>query len=39
MRRDIEADVYSKLDEDGAKKMIKDINGKLVTEKEVVLKV
>ena len=39
MRRDMEADVYSKLDEDGAKKMIKDINGKLVTEKEVVLKV
>ena len=35
----MEADVYSKLDEDGAKKMINDINGKLVTEKEVVLKV
>ena len=34
----MEADVYSKLDKDGAKKMIKDINGKLVTEKEVVLK-
>ena len=58
-RRDMEADVYSKLDEDGGKKMIykmardrnenskdvkggtviKDINGKLVTEQEVVLKV
>ena len=35
----MEADVYSKQDEDAAKKMIKDINGKLVTEKEVVLKV
>ena len=35
----MEADVHSKLDEDGAKKMIKDINGKLVTEQEVVLKV
>ena len=35
----MEADVYSKLDEDGAKKMIKDINGNLVTEKEVELKV
>ena len=39
MTRDMEADVYSKLDKDGAKKMIKDINGNLVTEKEVVLKV
>ena len=39
MTRDMGADVYSKLDEDGAKKKIKDINGNLVTEKEVVLKV
>ena len=58
-RRDKEADVYSKLDEDGGKKMInklardrdysskdvkggtvmKDRNGKLVTEQEAVLKV
>ena len=58
-RRDIEADVYSKQDEDGGKKMIykmardrnenskdvkggtvmKDRNGKLVTEQEAVLKV
>ena len=58
-RRYTEADVYSKLDEDGGKKMIynmardrdenskdvkggtviKDRNGKLVTEKEAVLKV
>ena len=58
-RRDMEADVYSKLDEDGGKKMIykmardrdenskdvkggtvmKDRNGKLVTEQEAVLKV
>ena len=58
-RRDIEADVYSKLDEDGGKKMIykmardrdknskdvkggtvmKDRNGKLVTEQEAALKV
>ena len=58
-RRDIEADVYCKLDEDGGKKMIykmardrdenskdvkggtmiKDRNGKLVTEQEAVLKV
>ena len=57
--RDMEADVYSKLDEDGGKKMIykmardrdenskdvkggtvmKDRNGKLVTEQEAVLKV
>ena len=58
-RTDMEADVYSKLDEDGGKKMIykmardrdenskdvkggtvmKDRNGKLVTEQEAVLKV
>ena len=58
-RRDVEADVYSKLDEEGGKKMIckmardrdenskdvkggtvmKDRNGKLVTEQEAVLKV
>ena len=58
-RRDMEADVYSKLDEDGGKKLIykiardrdenskdvkggtvmKDRNGKLVTEPEAVLKV
>ena len=58
-RRDMEADVYSKLDEDGGKMMIykmardrdenskdvkggtviKDRNGKLVTEQEAVLKV
>ena len=58
-RRDMETDVYSKLDEDGGKKMIykmardrdenskdvkggtvmKDRNGKLVTEQEAVLKV
>ena len=58
-RRDMEADVYSKLDEDGGKKMIykmaqdrdenskdmkggtviKDRNGKLVTEQEALLKV
>ena len=57
--RDMEADVYSKLDEDGGKKMIyklardkdenskvvmggtvmKDRNGKLVTEQEAVMKV
>ena len=59
VRRDMEADVYSKLNEDGGKKMIykmardrdenskdvkggtviKDRNGKLVTEQEAVLKV
>ena len=58
-RRNMEADVYSKLDDDGGKKiiykiardrdenskdvkggtLIKDRNGKLVTEKEAVLKV
>ena len=58
-RRDMEADVYSKIDEDGGKKMIynmardrdensedvkggavmKDRNGKLVTEQEAMLKV
>ena len=47
--RDMEADIYSKLDEDGGKKMIhkdvkggtviKDRNGKLATEQEAVLKV
>ena len=41
-RRDMEADVCSKLDEDGGKKggtVLKDINGKLVTEQEAALKV